>query len=359
MIAQDRAGKTYLTLDGARGVAALFVAIFHTEKFWGPVAFWHSYLAVDLFFVLSGFVIAHAYGRKLRDGRMSSGKFMLVRLIRLYPMYVIATAIAVSLVSFHGRSDTAALWRAIVLAFAFLPASLPGNLYLYPFNHPCWSVFYELVSNLVYVLNRSVLVGRVMVATIVTLGLGVIALALLHDGVAAGVTWRATSIVSASVRACFGLLFGIFIYQHRDWRSHLRVPALAVIAVIAGVFAMPSLGPVNGVFDALCCCLVFPACVLLGARATPGVRLGRAFEFVGRPSYTIYLIHGPVATWVAIALGSQVERYAPFSGVALFALIFALATLFERLLELPVRNWLRDRLERSGGRVRPVRNAHP
>lgn len=64
--------KNYPFLDGIRGMAATFVLLRHTGEFWNGMRFYHSYLAVDLFFVLSGFVIAHAYERKLQTGAMSS-----------------------------------------------------------------------------------------------------------------------------------------------------------------------------------------------------------------------------------------------------------------------------------------------
>ena len=57
----------YILLDALRGLAALFVVIWHTSLYWSPLPFEHTYLAVDIFFVLSGFVIASAYREKLRS----------------------------------------------------------------------------------------------------------------------------------------------------------------------------------------------------------------------------------------------------------------------------------------------------
>lgn len=344
----NEASANFLALDGLRGVAALFVSIFHTAAFWEPLYFHHSYLAVDLFFVLSGFVIEHAYGAKLRSGQTAFKKFLLIRLIRLYPMYFLASLIAVAAV-FNASASTSQFWLACMSTFAFLPASLPGNIYLFPFNRPCWSVFYEVVSNVAYGLNSPVLTDRLLLFTIAGLGVAVVTLAFLHGGINAGGTWRMTSVVSGLTRSCFGLLYGVLIYRHRHQLKRLwRIPAVMVIAVIAASFMTPDLHSFNALYDVACCFVVYPLCVLIAARASVGPLLSKLFEFIGRPSYTIYLIHVPVAMWVSIAYDPYISRFAPMSGILLFALIFLIANLLERLLDSPARIALRVRLEAQG-----------
>src|SRR5437763_7921827 len=88
--------RHYKTLDGLRGVAAVTVVIFHIfETFSGGdhtrQIINHGYLAVDFFFVLSGFVIGYAYDD--RWGKMSLGGFFKRRLIRLHPMIIIGMLI--------------------------------------------------------------------------------------------------------------------------------------------------------------------------------------------------------------------------------------------------------------------------
>jgi Predicted acyltransferases len=81
----------YSTLDGLRGVAAMLVVMYHFPGFFRPVYVENSYLMVDLFFVMSGFVIASAYEEKLSCGNISPLRFMRLRLIRLYPLYALGT----------------------------------------------------------------------------------------------------------------------------------------------------------------------------------------------------------------------------------------------------------------------------
>ena len=83
-----RSGKhVYATLDGIRGIAAALVAMRHAGALFPGWDFPNSGLAVDLFFVISGFVVASAYDRRLADG-LTLGAFMRIRLIRLYPLYL-------------------------------------------------------------------------------------------------------------------------------------------------------------------------------------------------------------------------------------------------------------------------------
>ncbi len=85
-------------LDGLRGIAAIIIAIYHVPFLWPqdiPAGlFYESYLSVDFFFVLSGFVLAYSYGRRL-EAELSADQFIIMRLIRLYPLYFCAFLISV------------------------------------------------------------------------------------------------------------------------------------------------------------------------------------------------------------------------------------------------------------------------
>ena len=90
----------YDILDGLRGVAALAVLGYHLFE---AVAFaagaerqqmYHGFLAVDFFFILSGFVMGYAYDE--RWDRMSLGGFVRRRLVRLHPMVVMGVAVGVA-----------------------------------------------------------------------------------------------------------------------------------------------------------------------------------------------------------------------------------------------------------------------
>src|SRR5215469_9945636 len=91
--APDR--RMFYTIDGLRGIAALLVVCRHIVPLHGNrLNFPSSYLAVELFFLFSGFVIAHAYDKRF-DAGMSFWEFVKARIIRLYPLYFLGLMIAV------------------------------------------------------------------------------------------------------------------------------------------------------------------------------------------------------------------------------------------------------------------------
>lgn len=147
----------YELLDGLRGVAALAVIWYHIFEAFAtsPVdqKFNHAYLAVDFFFVLSGFVLGYAYDDRWRKG-MTSGKFMLRRIIRLQPMVVVGVLLGVVAFIVQGCEKwdgSAVSISAVVLSLVLglfmlpsLPGTLPevrGNGEMFPLNGPSWSLF--------------------------------------------------------------------------------------------------------------------------------------------------------------------------------------------------------------------------
>lgn len=131
---------TFLTLDALRGVAALAVVVFHAPQYFGGWGLPTAHLAVDFFFCLSGFVLAHAYSKKLTTGQLSTYSFMRMRLFRLYPLYILGTSITL-LTALVLIPAGAAVWSPLALvgkapsALLMLPSpSLDKNGYLYPFN---------------------------------------------------------------------------------------------------------------------------------------------------------------------------------------------------------------------------------
>ena len=162
----------FALLDGLRGVAALAVLWYHVSEGFAFAeatngagdgiirSFNHGYLAVDFFFLLSGFVIAYAYDDRWGKG-LTIGNFFKRRLIRLHPMLIAGAIIgAITFliqggVTWSGEAvSTSAVLLCLALTFLFIP-SVPGGSYevrgngeMFPLNGPYWSLFFEYIGNI-------------------------------------------------------------------------------------------------------------------------------------------------------------------------------------------------------------------
>lgn len=129
---------------------ALAVAVFHAHPLFGMQVAPSGYLAVDLFFVQSGCVIAHAYGAKLSAG-MRTTDFMKVCLIRFMPLYlvglafglVLALALTVTGSPYAIKLPNLALAVIFALFLLPLPSGIAGDN-MFPFNVPAWSLLSEV-----------------------------------------------------------------------------------------------------------------------------------------------------------------------------------------------------------------------
>lgn len=160
-------------LDGLRGVAALLVVVYHIFEgfaFAGATGgvgsglittLNHGYLAVDFFFMLSGFVISYSYDDRWK--KMSAAQFFKRRIIRLQPMLVMGAVLGAITYCIQGcqqwdGSKIAFPWvmLALVLTMLMIPA-VPGSGYevrgngeMFPLNGPTWSLFFEYIAYLLY-----------------------------------------------------------------------------------------------------------------------------------------------------------------------------------------------------------------
>lgn len=157
------AAPRYATLDGLRGVAAVLVLCYHTHAFQGSAAIApHGYLAVDFFFMLSGFVIASAYQEKLRAG-LPVVDFFRLRMIRLYPVALAGILLgAVKLVSQYAINPAhsePAQWIALAVFLNALVLPVVSETHfsgaLFPTDGPVWSLFYELLVNVGWSISAS------------------------------------------------------------------------------------------------------------------------------------------------------------------------------------------------------------
>lgn len=336
----------YIFLDGIRGFAALLVLTRHTTELWG-INFFRNYLAVDLFFILSGFVIGHAYEGKLVKNSISVKDFIKTRLIRLYPIYfssllicLILTITKVAPTIDTNSTNAAAL--AFSLSALMLPSKIPTSPSLFPLNGPCWSLFFELIDNFLYVYFRPLLTTRTIFIFVILFGLLVVCAALLRGDLDVGHTWSIGSVAAGFSRASFGFLMGILIFRNNERLAitfkHFQFPWLAA-ALIITILISPSAGKLNSYIDIISVTILFPILITIAAlgQNTKGEKL---LYSLGSSSYPVYVLHLPLGILFIYFLNRNPIFSPPTSGFVFLALVISLSLTLEKFFDLPVRRWL-------------------
>lgn len=346
LVASDERGerRVYHALDGMRGVAAVFVAMRHTA-FFHKLGIPGGYLAVDLFFVLSGFVIAHAYERRLEQG-LSPGRFLTLRYVRLWPVYALGAALGLVAALVHalpGHDNMTAAQVAHTAPFAL--AMLPGphvRPMLYPVNSVAWSLALELIINAAYAFVwRPLRRPWVLAMTLLLSAAALVAAALWFGKLDIGFLWQ--DALGGVPRVVFSFTAGLAVYRlyrRTAWRP--KAPAWVVLAALPALFII-DLDQV--IYPLVCVLAIFPVMVFAAAAAPqPGPRLTRLFEGLGAASYPLYALHKPLGEIVALALNRTapevLKHWAVLAGVPYLALIFAACILIERFYDRPARQAL-------------------
>jgi peptidoglycan/LPS O-acetylase OafA/YrhL len=346
--------QRFVLLDGLRGIAALFIIQRHAEGLLGD-ALPSSYLGVDLFFALSGFVLAHAYGSALADGRLSALGFMKARLLRLYPLYGLAlllmTAFFVTLYlagiptpidDLHRPIDPMELLIAVVTGLLFVPApfslTLNGALFLV---HPAWSLFNELVANFLYGLRGARASTRQISMVIVASAVVLIIAAMVFGRLHAGFRWN--EMFAGMARVLFSFCVGVLIYRYRGSVPRVRpLVALACLAVVVLVLAFPTPKPWRAGFDLLVVFFVWPALLFVSCRCVPGPVTGRISAFLGTASYAVYVLHVPLLSWMEFLLPQITDARAfPFAGLAVVALLTLVCWYLTVAFDQPLQRWFK------------------
>jgi peptidoglycan/LPS O-acetylase OafA/YrhL len=273
----------FATLDAMRGLAALTVVALHTGALGISGLSQAGYLAVDFFFVLSGFVLAHAYGDALESRRISAPRFLAARYLRLAPLAALGTLVSIAL-SPHVS------WTDAVFGLLLIPSFTPGRA-VYPLNEPLYSLFFELVANAVYGVVAPWITPRRLGALVIGVG----------SVFAATVVREHGAFPPSIARTCYSFFVGVGIY--RLWRAGYRAPRIpATVLAMALLAAMitPSTGW-HTTRDLVWILAVFPALVWCGASSVPSSDwLARR---LGEWSYPLYTLHYRIvivsAPWIA------------------------------------------------------------
>ena len=364
----------YELLDGLRGVAALLVIWYHVFEGYAFAGkgmietFNHGYLAVDFFFMLSGFVIAYAYDDRLRKN-MTVSHFFKRRLIRLHPMVVMGALIGAITFCLQGcvkwNGDTVTfdqVLMALLFGILLLPAvpgmsrEVRGNGEMFPLNGPSWSLFFEYIGNLLYVLFIQRLSNKQLTVFVVVTGILLCGYALgdaaSYGSIGVGWTFDTVNVVGGMLRMLFPFSLGMLLSRRfrpivikgAFWWCSILLIALFAIPYIPGTEPICF----NGIYEMFCIMIAFPILVRLGASGhTTDAQSTRICKFLGDISYPVYIVHYPIMylfyAWLIEKQLYTLNETWPVA-IAVFIGNIVLAYLCLKLYDAPIRKRLAQRL---------------
>lgn len=326
-----------LRLDGLRGVAACVVSLlFHArmmsgssqsplDGLWGFEWFrdW-GWSAVDLFFVLSGFVFAHCYldGWRLRVGTTLSS-FALSRFARLWPLHAVTLGFTILIWQQAPQTTFANILASLAMLQVFLADPT------HTLNGPAWSLSVEVICYAIFILAAisGTRVLRAAAVLAILVGAGFVLIFGAWDALVA--------------RGCLGFFCGVFLRRHMHHADRMPGAALALFA------ALPFIIVPDGGWLVLTTLVAWPAAILLALRIP--VLEARPMLWLGDRSYTIYLVHMPIYLlyFLLFSGGAGMDRTAWLGAMlATWGVILLVADLLYRNLERPSQRAILSRFGR-------------
>lgn len=363
--------KHYEILDGLRGVAAIIVVAFHIfEAFSGGNRFVqiinHGYLAVDFFFLLSGFVVAYAYDD--RWAKMTQWEFYKRRLIRLQPMVIMGMIIGAIFYYFQA-SDILfpqiagmSVWKLIltmIIGFALLPIlpsmEIRGWGEMHPLNGPAWSLFFEYIANILYALFFRKFSNRIMgIFVLIFAGMLINYTVFGPKGdVIGGWSLNLEQMNVGFTRLLYPFFAGVLL-SRLGKLIHIKGAFWICSILIAVVLMIPRIGNenslwMNGLYESFCIILIFPLIVSIGAGGVIKNPFSlKICKVLGDISYPLYITHYPLIYWyTAWIVDNKVllsDGY--ISGIGVLIASIVIGYLCLKLYDEPVRSWLQNKFQK-------------
>ena len=359
----------YVILDGLRGVAAIMVVLFHVLEIYtgGDHSLQiinHGYLAVDFFFMLSGFVLGYAYDD--RWGSMTLKDFFKRRIIRLHPMIIAGMLLGALLYYFQ---DAPALgWKAtsdvsllklvllMIIGMFLIPVGkgldIRGWNEMYPLNGPAWSLFLEYVANIIYalILRR---ISKLMLSILVLVAAGVTIQYAFTNPIGDIIGgWSIDDPIQLRIgftRLAFPFLAGLLLARIGKLRfiNHAFLITSLLLIILLSV---PHLGGENNLwnrwYECICLMIFFPLIIWLGAGGKiKNPKAMTVCKFLGDISYPIYITHFPfINIYMAYIANHQLSLEQSWQyGLLVVLISIIVAYLSMKFYDMPIREWLRKR----------------
>lgn len=263
-------------MDALRGIAALIVLIMHLVGFRG------GHLAVDFFFMLSGFVMARTYEGRLRKGELSPLRFFIKRFARLWPTMAVGATLGLIAALLHGGGTE------LLSVFFFALLLIPGGAVSpYALNLPAWSIFYELLANALHGALFAKLNRLWPIFAAVSLGL---VLSFSYGGFPR-ILGETTLVMQGLVvfRALAAYILGVMLYRVFGDTPPVRIPfafgvvALPTYVAFVSTYTFP-FWPLPFIF------VIAPMLIFAGLDKAPPI----SSTILGEVSFPLYAVHMPI-----------------------------------------------------------------
>lgn len=345
----------FFCLDAMRGVAAIAVVLLHMNSFSGENFAPGGDLAVDFFFALSGFVIARAYRERLLSG-LSIAEFCKIRVIRLYPLFILGVGLGifkeVGKIVLHlpNASSWGSLIEMVLTNGLLLPT--PDQQFLFPLNNPDWSLFLEIIVNLIYAVLLVRLPLRWLVAACFISACAVIWGSITVGNISLGPDWA--TLHYGFSRIGYSFILGAILAHF--WNQPMRrATYLAALPVIALIFFLTVHMPANIriFYNPIIAIFVLPMTLWVGSVWEIPRPFRRTCAFLGDISYPLYATHFPLL----VIFARVQQRFLNFHIATTVSILFllcmlVLSTLLVSFYDAPLRACI-------GGALKLRRSAPP
>jgi len=357
----------YPILDGLRGVAAVMVVIFHTLE---PLStshldlmMNHGYLAVDFFFLLSGYVIGYAYDD--RWDKMTLWGFFKRRLIRLQPMIIIGMVVGAIFFYFQDSPafplvhtvPVSKLLIVMIIGCTLIPVPMSmdvrGWQEMHPLDGPGWSLFFEYIANILYALFVRRFSKTLLTILVVICGIALIQYTVTSQtgDVIGGWSLDPLQLRIGFTRMMYPFFAGLLLRRVVK-AGDIKNAFFWCTVLLVVFFSMPRIGGakdlwMNGLYESLTIIFIFPLIVYIGAS---GKLIGgfatKSCKFLGEISYPLYITHYPLIytywAWISRNKVTTFPQAAPWAAVVWVSAI-TLAYCYLKFYDEPVRRWLTKR----------------
>jgi peptidoglycan/LPS O-acetylase OafA/YrhL len=311
----------------------------------------HSFLAVDFFFVLSGFIIAHSYHSRLENG-LGLAAFMRGRLMRLYPLYLVGITIPlclfiITVFTQHDHQSRTLEGLIYLLHLLFLPTPPQLATYhtaIFPLDGVAWSLSLEIWINVIYALFYKWLSLMRLLGLITLSAIGLYWSGVHYMSLNVGYFWD--HYMGGWIRVSYSFFAGILLYMCYTRYSFPRLPSWVALVLgisMIAIFSHPNSGITFPFISMLILC---PAIVWLGAHVPLSGVSRNIAEWLGKISYAVYITH--LVIFDVLKQSYESIHRDPVAHInATVGLWTVIAVLFAWLLDdaydVPVRNWLKRR----------------